>query len=379
VSYLFLRYIIIYALQHVFRDLHKCSCSISKSFAPENAVAPELVDQTYFNVPWTGVRRSNLPYALEPDKDTGELSYDDPDTVHYCPLCPWGQDAPGGDQDMGGGRCARTDLRNLKGYTSFVEPGLFVNRETIAQQYLWCRKPNADCAASPSTCMARPSECYNADGTPKTGYTPIPLQVNAGQTPDCRNHINIFEGYQTVKCKMHPSGFGNTGVYLYAGDSSDTCAPWLQGGEMGIYREDTGAGITIPYVRHWSWGTSQWMFFSVYSQDPTEAVNLVNSVFDNRANTTHPLKLRFETFPPGETFPGASYDPGSLNTVTFVYGDGNDYNTVPGTGRRRMGSANRDFTVFTTNWWSNGAKLTPGKYACGVTHVEEMNPFLTSF
>jgi hypothetical protein len=141
-------------------------------------------------------------------------------------------------------------------------------------------------------------------------------------------------------------------------------APWLQGGTMGIYREDTGAGITIPYVRHWSWSASnEYMYFSVYSQDLTESINLVNTVFDNRGNTTHPLSLRFETFPPGETFPGPDYNPGALNAVTFVYGDGAEYGvTVPGAGRRRMGSSNRDYTVFTINWWQNGAKLTPGKY-----------------
>ena len=103
------------------------------------------------------------------------------------------------------------------------------------------------------------------------------------------------------------------------------------------------------------------VFFGVLAGPETEAVNLVNSVFDNTGNTTHPLPLRFETFPPGETFPGPSYNPGALNAVTFVYGDGNDYNAVPGTGRRRMGSSSRDFSVFTTNWWSSGAKLTPGK------------------
>ena len=27
-----------------------------------------------------------------------------------------------------------------------------------------------------------------------------------------------------------------------------------------------------------------------------------------------------------------------------------------------MGSSNRDYTVFTVNWWQNGAKLTPGKF-----------------
>lgn len=102
---------------------------------------PEHVDQTYFNLPWSGVRRSNLPFLLEPNKDTGVLSYDDPDTVDYCPLCNWGDDQPGGPQDLGGGRCARDDLRNLGGYSTFVESGLFVNRETIDQQYLWCRKP----------------------------------------------------------------------------------------------------------------------------------------------------------------------------------------------------------------------------------------------
>lgn len=345
------------------------------SFAPENAVAPELVDQTYFNTPWTGVRRSNLPFALEPNKDTGELSYDNPDTVDYCPLCPWGSDEYGGPQDMGGGRCARTDLRNLRGYTTFVEPGLFVNRETQDQQFLWCRKPGADCYANPSTCMARPTECYNADGTAKTGYTPIQLRVAAGNTPRCTNHIGIFQGYQTVACRMRATGFGNTGTYLYAGTSSDTCAPWLEGGSMGIYRNDTGAGITIPYVRHWSWSPSnEMMYFSVYSQDATQAINLVNSVFDNRGNAS-PLPLFFETFPPGETFPGPSYNPGALNAVTFVYGDGNDYNIVPGNGRRRMGSSNRDFTVFTINWWQTGAKLTPGKYKpklmLGMTRVEE--------
>jgi len=331
------------------------------NFAPENVEAPEHVDQTYFNFPWSGVRRSNLPYALEPDKDTGELSYDDPDTVHYCPLCGWGNDQPGGPQDMGSGRYARTDLRNLRGYTTFAEPGLFVNRETKDQQYLWCRKPGADCYASAGTCMANPSECYNENGTPKTGYTPIQLEVPAGSTPRCVNHINIFEGYQTVACNMHAAGFGNCGTYLYAGTSSDTCAPWLQGGSMGLYRQDTGAGINIPYVRHWSYSpNNKRMYFSVYSQDQAEAINLVNSVFDNTGNTTHPLSLRFETFPPGESFPGPDYNPGALDAVTFVYGDGDDYNIVPGAGRRRMGSSSRDYTVFTINWWQNGAKLTPG-------------------
>ena len=327
-----------------------------QSFAPENTVLPpELVDQTYFNTPWSGVRRSNLPFALEPDYASGALRYLNPDSVDYCPLCGWGSDDPGGPQDMGSGRCARDDLKNIGGYTTFVAPGLFVNRDTANQQFIWCRKPGADCSTDAAGCMARPTECYNENGTPKTGYTPIELRVAAGQTPSCTNHINVVEGYQTVQCKMHATGFGNCGTYLYAGkacciiseidhaytyllrltrvymylylsgSSSDVCAPWLNGGTMGLYREDTGEGITIPYVRHWSWGAgnSEWVYFSVDSLDETETatqiVNRVNSIFDNQGNTTHPLPLRFEVFPPGESFPGQDYNPRTLDAVTFVY------------------------------------------------------------
>ena len=293
------------------------------------------------------------------------MRYDDPDAVDYCPLCNWGDDAKDGPQDMGDGRCARDDLRNLGGYTTFAATGLFVNRETSLQQYLWCRKPGADCYANPSTCMARPSECYKEDGSPKNGYTPIQLQVPAGSSPQCKNHVGIFEGYQTLQCKFHTIGFGNCGTYLYAGTSSDPCAPWLEGGRMSIIREDTNEGINIPYVRHWSWSPSnQFMYFSVFSQNQVEAINLVNNMFDNSGNPD-PLPLRFETFPPGDTFPGPDYDPGSLDSVTFVYGDGNSYNA--GAGRRRIGSSSRDYTVFTVNWWQSGAKLTPGKIVCLAT------------
>ena len=336
------------------------------NFAPEGS-DPNKVDQTYFNLPWSGVRRSSLPFALEPNPSTGTLSYQDPDTVDYCPLCNWGNDAPGGPQ----GRCAREDLKNLGGYTTFVAPGLFVNRETGLQQYLWCRKPNnpdgsSSCSTSASTCMAQPSECYNGDGSVKEGYTPVKLEVAADSFPDCRDHVGIYEGYQTLKCKLHSVGFGSCGTYLYAGTSSDECAPWLSGGTMGLFREDNNQGINIPYIRHWSWGTADnWMYFSVYSQNLTEAVSLVNNMFDNRGNP-NALPLLFKAFPPGATLPGQNYNPAALDSVTFVYGDGQEYGvTVPGAGRRRIGSSNRDYTVFTTNWWQYGAKLTPGKLLRG--------------
>ena len=89
-------------------------------------------DLGYFNVPWSGVRRSNLPFVLEPNPVTGQLSFDDPDTVDYCPLCPWGNDEPGGPQDIGNGQCARDSLKNLKGFTTFTAPGLILNRNTLS-------------------------------------------------------------------------------------------------------------------------------------------------------------------------------------------------------------------------------------------------------
>lgn len=99
------------------------------SFAPEGSSSVDA-DLGYFNVPWSGVRRSNLPFVLEPNPVTGQLSFDDPDTVDYCPLCPWGNDEPGGPQDIGNGQCARDSLKNLKGFTTFGSKGLFINRAT---------------------------------------------------------------------------------------------------------------------------------------------------------------------------------------------------------------------------------------------------------
>lgn len=63
------------------------------SFAAAGS-SPVAVDQHYFNLPWGGVRKSNLPYALEPEND-GSLNYDDPDSTSYVPLCMWGDDEPG--------------------------------------------------------------------------------------------------------------------------------------------------------------------------------------------------------------------------------------------------------------------------------------------
>ena len=135
----------------------------SENFPDDPATADQneqdiLLDQTYFNLPWSGVRPSNLPYALEPETD-GTLNYEDPSTVDYCPICAWGgNDEPGGAQ----GRCARADLENLGGYTTFVGKGLLVDLPEVDQTpYLPCRKPDESCygtnedgSLKVTTCMA---------------------------------------------------------------------------------------------------------------------------------------------------------------------------------------------------------------------------------
>ena len=109
------------------------------------------------NITLVGVRPSNLPFALEPETD-GTLNYEDPSTVDYCPICAWGDDEPGGAQ----GRCARADLENLGGYTTFVGNGLLVDLPEVDQTpYLPCRKPDESCygtnedgSLKVTTCMA---------------------------------------------------------------------------------------------------------------------------------------------------------------------------------------------------------------------------------
>jgi hypothetical protein len=128
------------------------------------------------------------------------------------------------------------------------------------------------------------------------------------------------------------------GVYLNTSSAYDPCAPWLElkGSKMGIYRDDNDQGVELMYVRHWSLSLFDWyMIFSVNSTNQTEAINMVNSVFDNRGPMTT------------TTIP-ADCNPGALRMVTFVYGDGEEYGlggTVPGTGRRRIGAAERELCL----------------------------------
>lgn len=84
-------------------------------------MASNLVDQTYFNVGWGGVRSSKLPYSLEPTNDI--LSYGDVNNVDYLPLCGWGAE-PEGRQSI-------SNINGLGGYTTFVGEGL-IGKEIFA-------------------------------------------------------------------------------------------------------------------------------------------------------------------------------------------------------------------------------------------------------
>ena len=52
--------------------------------------------------------------------------------------------------------------------------------------------------------------------------------------------------------------------------------------------------------------------------------------------------------------------PSMLSFSFFLSRDYGSGGSVGGTGRRRLGTSTRDYTVFTINWWSNGARLQAG-------------------
>eukprot|EP00986_Skeletonema_menzelii_P001282 scaffold338_cov155-Skeletonema_menzelii.AAC.16 len=323
------------------------------NFAP-TGTSPTIVDQNYFNLPWGGVRASTLPHALEPDATTGELSYEDPNTIDYCPLCPWGSDQAGGPQ----GRCAMDDLSNLGGYTSFVADGLYVNRPATDQKpYLWCRKPNMSCSGASSTCMADANDCYDEAGQPKPGYTPVVLEVPANSTPLCEDRGSFANGWE-LRCEMVRTGFGQTFPYLSPTTVTDPCAPWTES-SLGFYRADTNEGFEATFIRHWSFApASPHVYFRVDANSFEAAKDMVHNVFDNTGNS-QVLPINFQVTPPAISNVPADYNPGALPSVTFVSGDGVSALT-PGKFRRRIGSSNRDYYIYTNNYYGGQALLEPG-------------------
>ncbi len=324
------------------------------------------MDQTFFDVAWGGVRSSSLPYALEPNQTTGTLNYANVNEVDYLPLCPWG----GGNDEPGGpaGPAARQDLRNTGGYTTFVDGGLLVN-QTFAPILPPCRKGSDPTCSNPATCMVM--SCTD-DQIRNNSYVRMELKVDAGRTPNCTYHM-MWKGLVSLQCNLHDTGFGEISPYS---ELVDECYPWT---DIGLANSRTGEVLTVATVHHWSFSVgNKKSYFAVYSTNETEAIDMVNAIFDNSG---YAKSLPIDIVPMIQSFPRrgstqtpprrlplvdvtASYDPGTLSAFTIVYGKGQDYGiNLDGSSRRRIGSTSvgvgtRDFTVFTVNWL--GARLQPG-------------------
>jgi hypothetical protein len=331
---------------------------------------PLNVDQTYANVGWGGVRSSTLPYALEPNNSTGILQYSNVNNVDYLDLCTFGEPPQG--------KAVVSDLKQLGGYTTFVEPGLIINQQTLPPILPPCRKPGINCTVSPATCMVETCNQTNIDA----GFVRMDLHVKAGKTTDCLSYTELYNNqYVQLRCIMHDVGFGitipNPDTLL------SSCAPWL---ELGLYNSRTGQGVNVAFLRHWSYFPSDGrLHFAVYTSNKTEAIAIVNSMFDNTNSTTDliiDVRPTRRILPEGSihspsismplnttTTPSTTtnYDPSTLNTFTFVYGKAEEYDTstLPGFARRRIGSTEigpltRDYTVFTINWFGFAVRLVPG-------------------
>eukprot|EP00584_Thalassiosira_punctigera_P005954 CAMPEP_0172540772 /NCGR_PEP_ID=MMETSP1067-20121228/11704_1 /TAXON_ID=265564 ORGANISM="Thalassiosira punctigera, Strain Tpunct2005C2" /NCGR_SAMPLE_ID=MMETSP1067 /ASSEMBLY_ACC=CAM_ASM_000444 /LENGTH=776 /DNA_ID=CAMNT_0013326685 /DNA_START=99 /DNA_END=2425 /DNA_ORIENTATION=+ len=310
---------------------------------PDNSDFGE-VDQTYFNVGWGGVRSSTLPFALEPNPADGTLSYDDPDTVDYLELRPWGYDG-------GSFKGSRQSLTSLGGYTSFVADGLRVNHASVSSAEialtLWCQ------TISTGAMVRSCTDAQVDSGTHKR----IELRVLGNSSPSCATGA-YQKGVAELKCNFRDVGFGRTHVYL---SSPDTAHPWVN---FGFKNTRTGEVLEVAYVRHWSWlTTNQQTLFSIIASSKAAARDTVNAMFDNSNNSTI-LPIEIVALTPVSQ--AANYTPSALSAFTFVYGKGGEYGQgLGGQSRRRVGSTaqgvgQRDYTVFTINWLGNGARLEAG-------------------
>jgi len=329
---------------------------------PTDALSTPLnVDQTYFNIGWGGVRSSSLPIALEPDFNSRTLAYTDPDAVNYLELCPWGADS------------LITDLKSLRGYTTFVEHGLLVNRFGTSPSvnrdvptedlFMPCTTSNPTCTVfNTPGCMVTSCTQTQIDGT----YTRMALNVRAGQRPNCQIR-GAWNGLMSMRCEFHDTGFGDSSPEFAALDS---CAPWTK---FSFRNTATDTKLDVEYVRHWSrHPTNRYTYFSLPIEDDgttgtrNAAIAMVNDMFDNSGSSN---VLSIEVVPTNQTVTTVptDYNPASLNAFTYVYGDGLDYVSASSDGmsRRRLGSTmqapgSRDYTVFTVNWHGGGARLQAG-------------------
>ena len=356
------------------------------NFAPPESAGPE-VDQNYFNVGWGGVRTGTLPIALEKGgAGNATLGYRDPDGVDTVGQCPWSASQGREDQMVDldqtpGYTCENssllfrsfpfsknlTVLRPLRPLPSsadavlmspaFVTPGLRVNGATPPE--LPCRVNAVPCSSdNGATCMV--DSCTDADIESGT-HTRLSLRVPPGSTPNCRDHFGMTfardgRSYPIIKCDIRDAGFGR--------NTARFCEPWSR---VGFKRNDTGAVLEVATVKHWSW---RWqdgdVFFAVYEEDLEGAMSAANGFFDN-SNGTSRLDLEVVLLS-SDAAPPADYDPGATESAfTYVYGRGRSYASlnpesghVAGSSRRRLGTSDRDYTVFTVNWLA-GAKVGPGE------------------
>ena len=183
------------------------------------------------------MRSSSLPIALEPDFNSNTLAYTDPNAVNYLELCTWGPTS------------LITDLSALRGYTTFVEEGLLVNRAVPnSDSFLPCRKQTAACTnTDQNTCMVDKCTQIQID----EGYVRMELNVLPGSTPNCQHQTAwTWNGMMSMRCKFRDAGFGNTVPEF---TSIDSCAPWTK---ASFRNTRTGAKLEVAYVRHWSWNYS---------------------------------------------------------------------------------------------------------------------------
>jgi len=329
------------------------------------------VDYDFFNVPWAGVRPSNLPYALEPDGATDSISFDAPNNVDFLYQCRFGgtniYGDPGHDSkpsSQPAWRGMSEDLKNTGGYTTFVEYGLLVNE--TAPFEMPCRDNGGPtCFEDKGQCMA--SSCTD-EQVQSGAFTRMQLKVAPDSSPGCTEHApkydNTYNKYAVLQCNMRDTGFGkNTG---FVSDDVFTCTPWVL---LKFVNTVTGEALDVPYVRHFSWSPNdRIVYFGVNEMDTTTAIDMVNGMFDNTGNPDE-LLIDVRTFHGAIDAVPANYNPSNLKAFTYVYGRGEDFDgpgSIGGRVQRRVGTTEtlphtRDYSVFTVRWFAFGARLPPGQ------------------
>ncbi|KAL7547612.1 hypothetical protein ACHAWF_010891 [Thalassiosira exigua] len=324
----------------------------------------------FFNVPWAGIRPSNLPYALEPNAETGTMSYDDPNDVDYLNLCRFGGSNlfgdPGHDSRPEGRPAWRgmvEDLRDTSGFTTFVQRGLVVNETEPFR--MPCRVASASCREDARACMVQ--SCTDEEVAAGT-HVRMQLKVAPGKGPECAEHEpeydNTYNKYAVLQCKMRDADFGQNGGFV-SGDEFP-CRPWVQ---LKFVNARTEAALDVPYVRHFSWSPrNRIVYFAVNEVDVDAAIEMVNDMFDN-TDGDDDLLINVRTVNGIVDDVPANYDPSSLKAFTYVYGKGEDFGGpggIAGRVQRRVGSTEslprtRDYGVFTVRWLGFGARLPPGQ------------------